>query len=442
MSDPTPHLARFESYEQACRDFRWVIPERFNIATAICSRHADAVTRVALNEVRQAGINTYTFGGLDFLSDKFAMALSESGIDPGDSVAVMLPQSAALAVAHLGILKTGAMVVSLPMGADASLLRFALADSGARAIVIDESIGNSVELIVRSLPNLKSGFVVRDLRQPATPSDFRDFWTDVDRSSSDFDPVEPDANSIAFIFYNESEGKQTGVVHSHRSVIGQLATFEMVNNLEHGGDAVFWTTDDWSSPRAVLGLLYPAWLYGGSMVAATIEDYASALPLMERSEVTRAFIPSAQLKKLAESDPRPRERFALKLDTIVIDRSLSNELRDWAKDKLGVNVNEVYGIPEAGWVAGGCERWFSHRIDSVGRAAPGHSVEIIDDSARVLSAGETGRIAVHRSDPALFTEYHNAAERTAASFVGDWFLTGDSGHKSKDGDLFIHHPHA
>src|SRR4029453_14197437 len=99
--DPTPHLERFETYDQAFREFKWIIPERFNIACAICRRHPDAITRVALKEVREAGINTYPFGALDFLSDKFAMALSESGIKQGDSVAVMLAQSAALAVAHL-----------------------------------------------------------------------------------------------------------------------------------------------------------------------------------------------------------------------------------------------------------------------------------------------------------------------------------------------------
>src|ERR1700686_356465 len=127
--DPTPHLERFESYEQARREFRWKIPQRFNIAAAICRRLADAPTRIALNEVKTAGINTYTFGGLDFLSDKFATALAESGIEPGDSVATMLPQSAALAVALFGALKTGALVVPLPMSSDSVLLEHALADS-------------------------------------------------------------------------------------------------------------------------------------------------------------------------------------------------------------------------------------------------------------------------------------------------------------------------
>src|SRR5438093_1827810 len=133
FADPTPHLESFASYEQASREFRWLIPQRLNIATAICRRHPDAVTRIALSDIKEGGINTYTFGGLDYLSDKFATALSESGISQGDSVAVVLPPSAALAIAHLGALKTGAVVVPLSMSSGSAPLEYGLADSGARA---------------------------------------------------------------------------------------------------------------------------------------------------------------------------------------------------------------------------------------------------------------------------------------------------------------------
>jgi acetyl-CoA synthetase len=273
--DPTPHLERFESYEQACREFRWLIPQRFNIANTICRRHADAVTRIALSDVKEGGINTYTFGGLDFLSDKFANALSESGVSQGDSVAVVLPPSAALAIAHLGALKTGAVVIPLSIGSGGVLLQYALADSNAKALVVDESIYGTFEALARNLPNLASRFVVRDFRPTATNADFKDFWSEVDRASSDFIAAETDATSAAFIFYVDSQGEINGVVHSHRSILGQLAAFEMFNDVQSGADSVFWTADDWSSPAAVLGVLYPAWWYGCSVVAGTSEDAAS-----------------------------------------------------------------------------------------------------------------------------------------------------------------------
>lgn len=378
--DPTPHLERFDSYERACREFRWLIPQRFNIASGICRRHPDAVTRIALNDVKEGAINTYTFGGLDFLSDKFATALSESGISQGDSIGVVLPPSAALAIAHLGALKSGAVVVPLSMLSDVALLQYALADSTAKALVVDESIYGTLEALARNLPNFTSRFVVRDLRTPATNAYFKDFWSEVDRSSSDFDAVETDANSAALLFYVGSPDEITGIVHSHRSILGQLAAFEMFNDVQSGADTVFWTADDWSSPAAALGVLYPAWWYGCSLFAGTSEDGAGV---------------------------------------------------------QSMTLTEVYGRSETGWIFGSCERWFATPAGSVGRPVPGRSIEIIDQNGNVLPPGQAGHIAVHKSDPALFTEYHGSAARTAASFIGDWFLTGDVGYKNGDGDLYI-----
>ncbi|HTF37077.1 MAG TPA: AMP-binding protein [Blastocatellia bacterium] len=433
--DPTPRLERFDSYDLACREFRWLIPQRINIATAICRRHTDAVTRIALSDVKEGGINTYTFGGLDYLSDKFATALSESGISRGDSVAVVLPPSSALAIAHLGALKTGAVVIPLSIASNVALLEYALVDSGARALVVDESIYGKVETVGRNLPNPKSRFVVRDLRPTVAPPDSKDFWSEVDRSSSDFDAVETDAIANTFIFYVETQGEITGVVHSHRSIIGQLTAFEMFNNVEREADSVFWTAGEWCSPGAVLGLLYPAWWYGCSLVAGTSEDAASALRLMEQCDVTHAFIASGQLEALAESESQPGEHFNLKVRTVVAEASRWPEY--FVNSDPNVTLSEVYGRPETGWIVGGCERWFATTAGSVGLPVPGRSVEIIGESGNVLPPGHAGHIAVHKSDPGLFTGYHGAATRTAAAFIGDWFPTGDVGYKNGDGDLYI-----
>src|SRR4029078_1085219 len=92
--DPTPHLKKFQSDESASSEFHssgfyssefhLTVPDRFNIADAICKRHADAVTRIAVLDAKPAGKNTYTYGGLDFLSDKFATVLAQCGISQGD----------------------------------------------------------------------------------------------------------------------------------------------------------------------------------------------------------------------------------------------------------------------------------------------------------------------------------------------------------------------
>ncbi|MFY9555368.1 MAG: AMP-binding protein [Blastocatellia bacterium] len=435
-NDPTPHLERFESYEQACLELHLVIPKRFNIASVICRKHDDAVSRVALSELKEGGINTYTFGGLDFLSDKFAMALAESGIAPGDSVALIVPQSAAAAVAQLGALKRGAVVVPLSMSSEVALLEQALTDSGARAIIVDESIHTVVEPLARSLPELKQRFVVRDLRPVETSSSYKDFWTEVDRASSDFEAVEAEAGSPAFLFYVESEDKCIGVVHSQRSVMGQLASFEMLNNLEHEAGSVCWAADDyWSSPGAVLGVIYPAWWYGYSIATAIPRDTISFLRLMELCGASLAFIPSAQTRKHSASEGLHPESLNLKLRTVLTDSSPGVEYL--VNNQPGITINEVYGKPEAGWIAGGCRRWFAKRDRSLGHVVPGRLIEIMDDNGTPLGAHKVGHIAVHKSDPGLFSGYHNEPGKTADSFIGDWFMTSDFAYRDENGDLYL-----
>ncbi|HXU07497.1 MAG TPA: AMP-binding protein [Blastocatellia bacterium] len=435
MNDPTPHLERFESYEQACREFRWVIPERLNIATAICRRHPDAVTRIALSEIKAGGVNTYTFGGLDFLSDKFATALRESGIDQGDSVVVVVPPSAALPVAHLGVLKAGAVVVPLSARSGEQLLVHALADSGAKTIVIDESIYEAFESPARDAVYPATRFVVRDLRPLVTNTGAKDFWSEVDRASSDFDAVKTDCSSAAFIFYVESDGEISGIVHSHRSVAAQLSAFEMFNDVHGESEAVFWTPGNWSSAAVLLGTMYPSWWYGCSVVGSTFDDPARLRRSIEECEVSNIFMPASMPDALADSEPQAGEVTNLKVRTVVAETIRAPEYL--VISDPNVALNEVSGSAETGWIFGRCARWFATPNGSVGRAAPGRSIGIIDHSGNALPPRHAGHIAVHKSDPALFTEYRGDAKRKAGSFIDDWFLTGDLGFKDEHANLYV-----
>jgi acetyl-CoA synthetase len=73
------------------------------------------------------------------------------------------------------------------------------------------------------------------------------------------------------------------------------------------------------------------------------------------------------------------------------------------------------------------------RPGSMGRAIPGHHVEIVGPDGGALPPGTTGIIAVHRPDPVEFLGYWNMPEATADKYSGDWLLTGDLGVKDPDG---------
>ncbi len=105
----------------------------------------------------------------------------------------------------------------------------------------------------------------------------------------------------------------------------------------------------------------------------------------------------------------------------------------WGRDTFGLTINEFYGQTECNMVLSSCEALFPSKPGAIGKAAPGHEVEIVDGAGRILPAGEIGAIAVRRPDPVMFLGYWNNPQATQEKFIGDWLITGDTGTKDADG---------
>jgi acetyl-CoA synthetase len=404
--DPTPHLERFRTYQEAVREFRWLIPQRINLASAICRRHPDAVTRIALSDIKFGGINTYTFGGLDYLSDKFASALSACNVNPNDAVAVALPPSAAWAVAHFGALKTGSVVVPLPPSLNASFLEHILEAINAKVLILNEALFRALQGTEPGLKNRATYFVVRDLRPTQeAPKSEKDFWSEIDRCPSDFAAREVDLDSPIFIFFVQRNGKTFGIVHSVRSVISQLAGFEFFN--EFNTSAVFWVGDDWCSPSTVLGALYPAWWYGCSIVASGLGEQGIVRQTLDECEITNIFLAGDDSSRQAEG---PSNIFP------------------------NTRLNEAYGTAETGWIMGYSRRWLEESDRTLCRVVPGRFVEIVDHNGNQLPPGIVGQIAVHKFDTGLFSGYQGETSEAASH---DWFLIPEYGYKTTTGEVCI-----
>src|SRR5476651_1786699 len=153
-------LTETSSYDELCRDFRWDIPARFNLATACCDRHADGSNRLALIYVDEDGLATRTsFDAVSEMSRRFANVLQADGLIRGDRVAVFLSQSLELPIVHMAAFRSG--LVSVPLftlfGEDA--LEFRLANSGASAVVTDQGGWEKISKIRDRLPDLKAVYV-------------------------------------------------------------------------------------------------------------------------------------------------------------------------------------------------------------------------------------------------------------------------------------------
>jgi len=426
-------LERRHRYDLLRRDFRWVVPERFNIGTAVADRWAAREPhRTALLDYRLDGEpGRLTYGELAVQSSAIAAGLSAQGVQRGDRVALLLQQSFEAAIAHVAIYKLGAIAVPLSLLFGVEALEYRLSTAGVKAVVTNQAGHAKISMIEARLPALE--IVVTTEGAAGGAVDFRKLVAD-NRGDFASVPTGPDDPAL-MIFTSGTTGPPKGALHAHRVLLGHLPGVQMPHEfLPQPGD-VLWTPADWAWAGGLLNVLLPGLYFGVPVIAGRAErfDPEAALVLAEKMQVRNAFVPPTALRML-KGVPDIARRFRLALRSIGSGgESLGRETLEWGRDAFGLTINEFYGQTECNLVLSSCAAIGVSRPGAMGRAVPGHEVAIIDPSGQPARPGETGIIAVRRPDPVMFLEYWNDARATAAKFVDDWMTTGDQGVADEDG---------
>ncbi len=427
--------------------FRWNVPERFNIADACCTRWAGDARRTALIVDHGDGrIENVAYRRLRRDGNRLANALRALGAGRGDRVAIVLPQRPETVVAHVAIHGLGAvaMPLSILFGPDA--LRYRLEDSGATIAIVAAAQAEAVRAARGSA--LRHLIVVDDTRstkRPVPGSGEHD-WTSLLAAASDrFEPVDTLADDPAVLIYTSgTTGPPKGALIAHRTLIGNLSGFVASQNWFPRPRDVFWSPADWAWTGGLMDALLPTLYFGRPIVSqAGRFDPQRSYALLERHRVTNAFLFPTALKMLMKHEPEPRRRHRLSLRAIMSGgEAVGDTLFDWCRDELGVTVNEIFGQTEANYVVGNSSLRWPARPGSIGRPYPGHRIAILDDDGNELPPGQLGEIAVHRrdvhghADPVIFLGYWRNDEATRAKYTGDWCRTGDLAAADSDGYLW------
>ncbi len=427
----TSILPACRSYEDLLNRFRWNIPKVFNIAVACCDRWADGSGRVALiHETAGGVIERITFDTLRTVSARFGNVLKAHGIGAGDRVAVLLPQGPEAALAHLAIYRIGAIAVPLFQLFGPDALEHRLRDSGAGAIVTDDTGLKALSAVRDLLPDLRIVLNADGVRTGALS-----LWQETEQASDSCPAVDSAADDPALIIYTSgTTGSPKGALLPHRALIGHLPGVEMPQEMFPQSGDLFWTPADWAWIGGLLDVLLPSLFHGVPVLAHRMAkfDPERAFGLMARHGVRNAFMPPTALRMMRQvSDP---SRFGHRLRSIGSGgETLGAETLEWGREALGVTINEFYGQTECNLVVANCAGLMPVKAGSMGRPVPGHRVAVIDAAGVPRAPGEQGRIAIRRPDPSMFLGYWNNPDATAAKFQGDWLITGDMGVSDDEG---------
>ena len=418
-----------DAYRSLYEGFAWNLPERFNIAAACADRWAAREPdRLCLIEDRGAQAPaTLTYGALSERSRRLAAAFARRGIGRGDRVAIVLPQSFEAAIAHLAVYRLGAIAVPLALRFGPDALGYRMAAAGTKMLVIDASGLPTFAAVTHDLPKLEEIVAVGAEREDLL--DFHALIAEPGEPVADADTTPDDPALI--IFTSGTTGAPKGALHGHRVLLGHLPGMQF----HHEGFPKLrdrlWTPSDWAWAGGLLNALLPSLLFGVPVVFSRERFRAEeAFALMARQAVRNAFLPATALRMMKAAASREAIR-ALDLRTVgSAGETLPRATYLWARETLGLTVNEFYGQTECNMVLGSSAGAGVSRPGAIGKAVPGHTVAIVDGEGRPVPAGRTGIIAVRAPDPVMFLGYWNDPQATADEIPR---RMADDGRRGGDG---------
>ncbi|KAA5603401.1 AMP-binding protein [Blastochloris sulfoviridis] len=423
-------------YRSLYDEFRWRIPDRYNIAVDACERWAAAdPDRLALIFKHADGrVEQVTYGRLSETSSRLANALAAHGIGRGDRVAILLPQAVETVVTHLALYKLATIAVPLAALFGPDAIAYRLATAGAKALVTDTAGLGKLAAVSDDLPDLKLVISIDGDEKPA-----KSFSALVEAGAPHFLPEHTSPDDPAMmIFTSGTTGNPKGALHGHRVLLGHMPGVQMFHEFTPQPGDRYWTPADWAWAGGLLNVLLPGLKLGVPVVGRRAErfDPEDAFRLMGELDVANAFVPPTALRML-RAVPSPKGRHRLRLRTLGSGgEALGAETLDWGRTALGLTINEFYGQTECNLVLSSCAAIGVSRPGAIGLPVPGHEVAVIRPDGTTCDIGETGQIAVRRPDPVMFLEYWNQPDATAEKFIDNWMTTGDQGSRDEDG--YVH----
>ena len=426
-----------DRYDELYRSFRWHVPERYNIAQACCGQWASDRGRFALYWEDESGaMAAYSFWDIQQAANRLSNALAGLGVRRGERVALCLPQRPETAIAYIAIFQMGAIALPLShlFGPDA--LEYRLDHAEASVALVEPTTLPNLWAVKDRLTHLRHIIGVGGAREKGVHA-YEDL---IAKAQSGFRAVETAAEDPSLIIYTSgTTGPPKGALKPHRVLLGNVPGFVHSHDFFPQPGDMFWSPADWAWTGGLMDALLPAWLFGVPILGYRGRfDAEKAYYLLEKYGVRNSFLFPTALKLMMKAEPEPLKKYSFSLRSVMsAGESVGVTVLEWAREQLGVTINEMFGQTEINYVVGNCQAAWPVKPGSIGRPYPGHRVAVIDEKGNEVPRGELGEIAVdRRGDPVFFLEYWKNEKATREKYIGDWGCTGDQGKMDEDGYLW------
>ncbi|MYT97182.1 MULTISPECIES: AMP-binding protein [unclassified Streptomyces] len=451
---------------------------------------------IAGRRIAESRTDTLTYAELNRLTDRFALALLELGVQRGDFVAVQLPNRWEMVPLIFASIRVGAVIIPISPICTEVELRHRLSLTEARVCVTlpewaDTPLAAIATRLKAELPSLEHVLVVDGpLLEGALP--FHDHFVARERegwkgATARLEGLALGADDpFVVLFTSGTTGLSKGVLHSpntvHSAVRGYVDAFGAADGT--GGDWVAAVSTPLVHYSGFAQGVLAGVMLGGTVAFQDVRRNEALLDLVERYGATLLYGPPATLADVAAAQRAERRDTGTLRHVVIGSAPVLQELADEVHETLGARAHSLWGMSENGPVTttrpedpeGWAARSNGHAIDAMetrieaseaygvsgADKAPGAAE--VSGTARVSGAagvsraagahgaagaggregggreGEAehpvGRLKVRGASLAL--GYHRRPEAFAAELDADgWFDTGDLARDDGRGGIRI-----
>ncbi len=381
-----------------------------------------------------------------------AAGLLHTGLQPGEKVALYLPNSPYHPFSFFGVLKAGGVVVHLsPLDAPRELIH-KLTDSGARILITT----NFAPMLAGAIKLMEAGYLDRIIagddtlfgHAPGIPTvpvpegnpAVQSFDALLHDALPDTWPVLAPTDLAVLQYTGGTTGLPKGAMHTHATLLASTVIYNqfLTSQVEDDGaqERVICVLPFFHIYALTVLLLWQ--IKRGSLLFLHLRfDPEAVLRDIETKRAT--YFPGVPTMWIALNNiPGIETRDFSSLRNVASGGApLPIEVAQRFEKLVGKRIGGGWGMTETASAGTGHFLKGIFKPDSVGVPLPGLEARIVslDDPHKILGFGESGELCV--KGPNIFKGFYNKPEETEKAFIDGFYLTGDIGRMDEDGMIYL-----
>jgi fatty-acyl-CoA synthase len=377
-------------------------------------------------------------------SRRLASALQRRGVERGDRVAVLAPNTPAMIEAHYGVPLAGAVLNAINTRLDAATVAFILEHGEAKVFLVDRELA---PLAAQALAQLAHKPLVIDiadhLAPPNAPIGALEYEELLEEGDPDFQGVPPadEWDAIALNYTSGTTGNPKGVVLHHRGAylnsLGNTLTWGLTGHPVYLWTLPLFHCNGWCFPWTIAAL-------AGTQLCLRRVEAAAIFDAIATQGATHLCGAPVVLNMLIHAGEAERRSFGHKVHIMTAASPPPASVIE-RMERDGFHITHVYGLTEVYGPAVTCawhEEWDALPVEERARLKSRQGVRYAVMEGLTVADPKTlepvpadgvtiGEVLMRGN--IVMKGYLKNPRATAEAFKGGWFHTGDLGVLHPDG---------